>query len=179
MTHDPAQEFWPIWSPDGSWLAFGSLRGGMPQLWKAPAAGGQAVRVIDSLWQRGDWVGDRLVFWGQDVINVAEASTGKVLRKIAGPWAEWSSGGPLPVLSQNGRRFTGTRPDGYLKHSIWIFDTETGEGRPAVEFPGRFHLTFRVAWGKNSKSLIVNRQESISHIGLIEDFLLEAIPKPE
>ncbi len=170
ITHDPSEEFWPIWSPDGSWLAFGSLRGGRPQFWKVPAGGGQAVRVLDTPWQRGDWVGNRLVFWGQNVINVAEAGTGKVLRKIAGPWAEWASGGPLPVLSQDGRRFTGVRPDNYLKHSIWIFDADTGEGRLAVEFPSRFHITFRADWGKDAKSLIVNRQESVSHIGLIENF---------
>jgi Tol biopolymer transport system component len=45
LTDGPAQDFWPIWSNDSRWVAFGSLRGGNPQLWKVPSTGGQAVPI--------------------------------------------------------------------------------------------------------------------------------------
>jgi Tol biopolymer transport system component len=166
VTHDPAEDFWPTWSPDGSWLAFGSLRGGEEHIWKVPVGGGQAVRVSDERGVRGDWIGDRHVFWAQGFVIVTEAGTGKTLREI--PMREWTR--TLPVWSPDGRRFTAIRSDSYLRDSIWIFDADTGDRRLAAEFPGRFHMIFRAAWGKDAKSLIVQRIETISHIGLIENF---------
>jgi serine/threonine protein kinase len=179
LTHDPAEDFWPFWSPDGSWLAFGSLRGGEYRVWKVPVSGGQAVRVSDEPAVRGDWIGDRLILSGGRslAIVIVEAGTGKVLRKIGEPGQGLVG---LPVWSPDGRRFTALRRDNYLKDSIWIFDADTGQGRLAVEFPGRFHVLFRAAWGKDAKSLIVNRVETISHICLIENFLPDdSRPYPE
>jgi serine/threonine protein kinase/Tol biopolymer transport system component len=166
ITHDPGEDFWPFWSPDGAWLAFGSLRGGDYRIWKVPAGGGQAVRVSDEPAMRGDWIGDRLVLWGNRAVAVIEAGTGRVLQKIQ--MREWT--GTLPVWNPDGRRFTAIRSDGSASTSIWIFDAENGDRHPAVEFPGRFQAFFRVAWGKDAKSLIVNRNETVSHIGLIENF---------
>ena len=76
----------------------------------------------------------------------------------------------LPVWSPDARQFTVVRSDGYRKDSIWIFDAQTGQGRLAAQFPGRFHMIFRAGWARDQKSLIVNRVENVSHIVLLENF---------
>jgi len=45
LTTDPAEDVAPSWSRDGRWIYFGSTRGGSMQIWKAPAAGGQATQI--------------------------------------------------------------------------------------------------------------------------------------
>ena len=79
------------------------------------------------------------------------------------------AGASHPIWSPDARQFSIVRSDGYLKDSIWIFDAQTGQGRLAVQFPGRSHMIFLAGWGRDGKSLIVNRQETISHIVLLEN----------
>ena len=45
LTSDQADDFSPRWSRDGRWIYFASNRSGEYQVWKVPAAGGEAVRV--------------------------------------------------------------------------------------------------------------------------------------
>ncbi|MGH8245681.1 MAG: TolB family protein, partial [Gammaproteobacteria bacterium] len=167
LTHDPAQDFWPAWSSDGKWILFGSTRTGIPQLWKIPAEGGKPVQLTQASGVRGDWspVANRIVYTAQGRLEVADAEDGKILLKV--PFAGWTW--TLPVWSPDGRRFTAVQ-SGHPSDAIWIFDAETGQGRVAVKFPGRFHMLFRAAWGKDGQSLIVNRSETISHIVLLENF---------
>jgi Tol biopolymer transport system component len=45
VTTDPADDRTPSWSPDGTTLAFGSVRGGNFDIWTIPATGGAATRI--------------------------------------------------------------------------------------------------------------------------------------
>jgi dipeptidyl aminopeptidase/acylaminoacyl peptidase len=45
LTTDPASDTGGRWSPDGKWIWFTSTRSGSSQVWKMPAAGGDAVQV--------------------------------------------------------------------------------------------------------------------------------------
>lgn len=45
LTSEPSDEGGPSWSRDGRWVYFRSDRGGVPRIWRAPAAGGAAVQV--------------------------------------------------------------------------------------------------------------------------------------
>jgi hypothetical protein len=45
VTEGRSEDILPSWSGDGRWIYFGSRRSGDWQIWKIPAAGGQAMRV--------------------------------------------------------------------------------------------------------------------------------------
>ena len=46
LTHDPAFDGWPAWSPDGRRIAFASNRGGNQQIYVMDADGGHVTRVV-------------------------------------------------------------------------------------------------------------------------------------
>jgi dipeptidyl aminopeptidase/acylaminoacyl peptidase len=91
---------------------------------------------------------------------------GNVLLSVGWP----DVGKTLPVWSPDGQRFTAVRTESPDNDSVWIFDATTGDGKPAVKFPGRFQLIFRALWAPDGKSVIVNRRERTSHVVLLEDF---------
>jgi eukaryotic-like serine/threonine-protein kinase len=45
LTTHPADDAMPSWAPDGRWIYFGSKRTGRWEVWKVPAAGGEATQV--------------------------------------------------------------------------------------------------------------------------------------
>jgi Tol biopolymer transport system component len=46
LTSEPSTDGIPSWSGDGRWIYFASTRGGvMPDVWRIPAGGGEAVRI--------------------------------------------------------------------------------------------------------------------------------------
>jgi Tol biopolymer transport system component len=168
LTDGPAQDFWPTWSPDGKWIAFGSLRGGDPQLWKVESTGGKAEAITREGGFRGDWspVDNRIVFWKAGQLQVVEADSGKVLLKIPASDLTWT----LPVWSPDGSHFSAMREEAHESSSLWTFDAKTGERRLAATLPAGFHTMFRAAWSGDGQSLIVNRRKTISHIVLLENF---------
>src|SRR5262249_22374708 len=49
LTSDPANDTFPVWSPDAAWIMFGSDRGGAgPQLYRIRADGSGETRVFES-----------------------------------------------------------------------------------------------------------------------------------
>jgi TolB protein len=54
FTADPAVDIQPAWSPDGGQIAFVSERGGTPQIWAQPVAGGRAAGPARQITQ-GEW----------------------------------------------------------------------------------------------------------------------------
>ena len=174
LTKNTSTNFWPFWSPDGQWVAFTSMRPNPVDIWKVPASGGTPVQVTHSNGFRGDWSpdGDRIAYdtqvlqggprereQGPSGIEIAEASTGKILRKVPAPNLQ------SPVWSRDGKRLTAT-----FGNSVWIIDPDTGERHAAVQFPQDFNTIFRAAWAPDGKSVIVNRQQRVSQIVLMENF---------
>jgi dipeptidyl aminopeptidase/acylaminoacyl peptidase len=46
FTTDPAQEGYPLWSPDGAWIAFESKRKGTFDIWIKPSSGASAEELL-------------------------------------------------------------------------------------------------------------------------------------
>jgi TolB protein len=174
LTNNTSTNFWPFWSPDGKWVAFTSMLPGGADIWKVAASGGTPEQVTHSNGFRGDWSpdGGRIAYDTQvlqggprereqqpTTLEIAEASTGRVLRKV--PAANLTS----PVWSPDGKRLTATSAN-----SVWTIDPETGDRRLAILFPQNFRVLFRAAWTPDGKAVIVNRQERVSHIVLMENF---------
>ena len=57
LTHDIRNDWNPVWSPDGKWIAFLSDRGKQTDVWVVSVAGGQELRVTD------DASGEELMQW--------------------------------------------------------------------------------------------------------------------
>ncbi len=168
LTDGAAPDFWPTWSPDARWIAFGSLRSGAPQLWKAPSTGGKAEMITHEGGFRGDWspVDNRIVHWQAGQLQVVDADSGAVLLRVPAGDLTWT----LPVWSPDGRAFSAMREEGFGASSLWIFDARTGERRLAAVLPAGFHTQFRASWDRGGQSLIVNRNKTVSHIVLLENF---------
>lgn len=168
LTDGAAPDFWPTWSPDARWIAFGSLRGGAPQLWKVPSTGGKAEAITREGGFRGDWspVDNRIVHWQAGQLQVVNADSGAVLLRVPARDLAWT----LPVWSPDGRTFSAMREEGSGTTSLWTFDARTGERRLAAVLPAKFHALFRASWDRSGQSLIVNRDKTVSHIVLLENF---------
>jgi Tol biopolymer transport system component/predicted Ser/Thr protein kinase len=172
LTNNTATNFWPFWSPDGQWVAFASMRAGTAEIWRVAASGGAPVQLTHGGGFRGDWSpdGSRIAYDTQSLqgsaresdyrpgLEIAEASTGRVLSKLSGNLGS-------PVWSPDGKRLTVT-----AGNSVWIVDVETAERQLGIEFPQDFVALFRAAWTQDGKSVIVNRRERVSHIVLLENF---------
>jgi Tol biopolymer transport system component len=48
LTFDPKDDIWPVWSPDGKWIAFASNRGGRYALYRKLASGAGADELLYS-----------------------------------------------------------------------------------------------------------------------------------
>ena len=175
LTDGPEQDFWPAWSPDGRWIAFGSLRGGSPQLWKVASTGGKVQAITREGgfsgaggWVRADWspLDNRVVFFRAGHLQIADTDGGKVLLTIPAGDLTWT----LPVWSPDGRQFSAMREEAHASSSLWSFDAKTGERRLVATLPAGFHTLFRAAWSGDGRSLIVNRDKTVSHIVLLENF---------
>jgi len=131
---------------------------------------------------RGDWIrqtsgnGTWLVTWidGAQGLRLLDVERRAVL------WEEHFKQKsaivlPLPMFSPDGRFISLARHDGH--DAIWLYETATGKSRVAVSFREPFHIFFRACWVDDGKAVIVNRQQTISHIVLFDRFWVkEATP---
>jgi Tol biopolymer transport system component len=164
LTSHAAPDFWPTWSHDGKWVAFSSSRDGVVRIWKAPSGGGDAVRISDRPGYRSNWspTDSRIAWWSAGSgIEIVDANTGELIRRIA-------SADTHPTWSPDGKRIAAVQGDG--GRLVYVFDASTGERVSAIEFPDNFHAIFRACWSRDARSLIINRQEYLSHIVLVENF---------
>ena len=56
LTDHPANDGIPTVSPDGTWVAFLSDRGGRWRLWGVPITGGEAIVLGEIEGQVGNWL---------------------------------------------------------------------------------------------------------------------------
>lgn len=165
LTNNDEGESWPMWSPDGKWIAYGSASG----LRRIPAEGGPAEKIFEGL-SRGDWIRkpDGSGTW---IASSAQGGGIRLLdveqRRVV--WQDRRSC-VMPMFSADGRRVSVACAEGRERDAIWVYDTATGTSRVAVRFPEPFRLSFRVSWVDNDRAFIVNRVRTISHIEMLDKF---------
>jgi eukaryotic-like serine/threonine-protein kinase len=173
LTDDEAADAWPVWSPDGAWIVFSSLRDRQWETRRLPAAGGPSEKVLDGFF-RGDWIrqspDDRTWLVTSPVgngIQVIDFEQRKII------WEERFEGAGLPMFSPDGRLISIVRQESRDRDAIWVYDANTGKGRVAVRFPEPFKMLFRACWVDDGQALVVNRYQTISHIVLFDRFWLK------
>ena len=120
LTTEPSEDIVPSWSSDGQWIYFCSNRGGSHQIWKMPAAGGQAVQVT----KHGGF-------------DNMESPDGRFLyyakgRGESGIWRIPVAGGE-ETLAIDHHQAGWTRQWAATPQGIWFVTAETSE-HPLIEF---------------------------------------------
>ena len=175
LTNDDAADAWPVWSPDGQWIVFASLRVGEWETRLAPAAGGPSEKIMDGFF-RGDWMRQP---GGNGAWLVSSLAGGGIrlidFERRTVVWEErfGGTGLSLPMFSPDGRFISLPRQESRDLNAIWLYEVATGKSRVAVRFPETFQILFRASWVDDGKALIVNRQQTISHIVLFDRFWMK------
>jgi dipeptidyl aminopeptidase/acylaminoacyl peptidase len=171
VTNDEPADSWPVWSPDGRWIMYSSLRQGQ-ETWLAPADGGPAEKVIAGFF-RGDWIANPL---GGTQIVASDGGGGLRLIDVEQRRVIWnkrvSATGTfaMPVFSPDGRQVSVALPESRGRDVVWVLDTATGDGRVAIRFPAAMQIFFRVGWTDQGRALIINGYRIQSHIELFDRF---------
>jgi hypothetical protein len=163
-----------VWTPDGKWIVFGSLRDGSAGTWRIRPDGSGSEKVIGGFF-RGDLIdppggtGTLLVTSSQaeeHTVRLIDVDSRRVLwqKQIAG--VAFS----LPVFSADGQKISLPVQESRDRDVIWVLDTATGDHRVAVRFDEPFDVDFRANWVDNGKAFIVNRRQETSHIVLFDRF---------
>jgi serine/threonine protein kinase/Tol biopolymer transport system component len=174
VTREDTPDTWPVWTPDGQWIVFGSWRGGSPGMWRIRPHGGEPERIGDGffrgdLFDRPDGGGTLLVTTSQaedQGLRLIDLSTGAVLWRQQFPGTSFA----LPVFSADGRMISLPVQEHRDRYAIWVLDTATGSARMAVRFDEPFDMVFRASWVDAGKAFVVNRRTETSHAVLFDRF---------
>jgi dipeptidyl aminopeptidase/acylaminoacyl peptidase len=182
LTNDEAADSWPVWSPDGRWIVFSSIRDARFETWRVPSAGGAAEKIIDGFF-RGDWV-PQLTGSGTWIVTSAGLD-GVRLLDVERRSVVWQTKlEPLgqgrfsmPLFSPDRKSISIPVSETRDRDAVLILDAATGKHRVAVRFPEPFSIFFRASWVDDGKAVVVNRYETTSHVVLFDRFWITS-PAP-
>lgn len=170
LTNDIAADSWPVWSPDGARIVFTSEHDGVRETRVISSDGKTNEKLIDGFF-RGDWiskpdgVGTLIVTSdGNGRVRLIDPERRVVIWDTPVLGTEFS----LPMFSPDGRSISLPFQEARDHYAIQVLDTTTGKGRIVARLP--FNVLFRANWVDNGTALIVNRQDTISHIVLFDRF---------
>ncbi len=164
LTNNAEGESWPIWSPDGTWIAYGSAG----ELRRVPADGGPPEKLFEGS-SRGDWIRKPD---GSGTWITSSAGGGIRLLDVEQRRVVWQDRRScvMPMFSSDAKLVSVACTEGRDRDAIWVYDTATGTSRVAVRFPEPFQMSFRVSWVDNDRAFLVNRVRTISRIVMLDKF---------
>jgi len=161
--------FAKVWSPDGRSIVFTSSRDGAQETRVIPSDDGSRQKLIEGFF-RGDWINQP---GGSGTLMVTSDGTSRV--RLIDPerrsvvWeTRFAGNSNLPMFTPNGRSISVPFQEARDHHAIQVLDTVTGKGRLVARLP--FNVAFRASWVDNDTAVIVNRQDTVSHIVLFDRF---------
>jgi hypothetical protein len=170
LTDDVAADAWPVWSPDGRMIMFGSLRDNSWETRQISPEGESTEKVANGFF-RGDWIrkADGAGTWVVSAypgagFRLMDFDSRRVIWEVRGP------GNATPMFSPDARMVSFPVRESRDRDSIWVYDVATGKPRVAVRFPQPFQMSFRAAWVDNGRAFILNRSQTISHIVMFDRF---------
>jgi serine/threonine protein kinase/Tol biopolymer transport system component len=170
LTHDPAADSWPVWSPDGGRIVFTASLPDRRETRVMTADGASAEKMMDGFF-RGDWVDqpDGSGTWivtsdGVNAIKLVDVEERRTIWERIIP----NSGGALPMFSPDRRWISVIVQLDRTRDAVAVINAETGEHHVAAVLP--FHTAFRAAWVDGGKAVLVNRQDPISNVVMFERF---------
>jgi serine/threonine protein kinase/Tol biopolymer transport system component len=158
----------PSWSPDGKWIAIGAKDGAAVRLYKVPVAGGEPVRLVDSVSSNPVWSPN-----GQFIVYSGTPRARSVLVKAVTPDGQPY---PLPDLTvdrlgdsyrflPDGKALV-VKEGGFRRQNFSLVDLETGRRRQLTALKaGEQLLRFDVS--PDGKRLVFERMRENSDIALI------------
>jgi Tol biopolymer transport system component len=175
LTNDEAADSWPVWSPDGRWIAFTATRESGRETWRVPSGGGPAEKIIDGFF-RGDWVpqpagpGTWIVTSdGVDGIRLLDVERRSIVWETRLGQGRFS----LPLFSPDRKSISIPVPDTRDRDVVLIVDAATGKPRVGARFSEPFSIFFRASWVDDGKAVVVNRYATTSHVVLFDRFWMK------
>jgi Tol biopolymer transport system component len=141
---------YPIWSPDGKWVAFSSDRFGAPDVFAIPADGGETRQItyFGGSDMATDWHGDNILitsrrdtpFTGIFSVNAKTLAVDKVYESYHGVAnARFSPDGKKIVCQVSGYDWIRSRYNGSGASQLFLIDPQTKQATRLIS-NGRQHL---------------------------------------
>ena len=163
----------PSWSPDGKWLAVAAKEGNGTRIFKIPADGGRAVKLVDSVSSNPVWSPD-----GTFIVYSGTPRARSVPLKAVTPDGQAF---PIPSLSvdrvgdsyrflRDGKHLV-VKLGGFRRQDLWLLEVATGERRRLTSLrPGQSLHRFDVS--PDGQRIVFERVHENSDVALIE------LPRP-
>ncbi|MCX6368122.1 MAG: S41 family peptidase [Armatimonadetes bacterium] len=181
VTTHAEYDAYPVFSPDGKWIAFQSNRTGSSDIWVVPTEGGtpKQLTIAGGRESLSDWSpdGKSLLFVSQrdtphdsifslDLATLRFTKLTEDFKSINRP--TYSSDGSRLAYERNGFPWTRPRYSGSGAAQLWTLDTKTGKNTPLAD-DGRQHLYPRFL--PDGKSLVCvtygNESPSVTLLGKV------------
>ncbi len=135
LTFTEANEWNPIWSPDGNYIAFNSNREGQNYLYLMPSSGGPSRVIIRESYSISDWYADGSALlgsrhnypWGSSMYRIPlDGSRPTMIAEIGHPFASLSKDNNKIVFNRRGDPHREAYR-GSINGELWMVDIDSTE----------------------------------------------------
>jgi tricorn protease len=176
LLDDSARHAWPMWTPDGATLYFMSDKSGAENLWRRPAAGGEATPVTDFkagrvLFPAIAANGSAIVFerdfgiWSLDPATGQAAPVPITLR--GGPAAEGSRFMPLTSFDRMALSSDGQKVAVIARGEI--FAASLKDGGPAQRITNSIGAERELLWSPDSRKILYTAERGLDRVVALYD----------